>query len=350
MKPILNASFELPSDGWVQLVPRGEFPVRFGGRRLIQVCDQVGADGMVAAFNRAACREDFAGVLVDYDHFSDDSDHSTEAAGWIVGIQNRADGVYAKIRWTDNGEAAVRGGRFRFLSPVFLPRHCDAIANSADRIRPMEVDRAALTNDPNMRTIRPISNRAGLDPETEPADPGEQTPGNTGREESEMDYKAQLLALLGLAPEATDEEITAAIEAKQTAAAEMEAETAKLENRAATAEHELAELRRADLEKQVDADLAANAGKIQNRDMWRERLLADREGTLKLLADIPEPAQKVFNRRDASHPERELGADRDAQAKDAAAAKIRNRAHELQATHPRASFSARYKMAEEELA
>ena len=86
MNVILNRNFELPSDGWYQLAPLGEFP--HGGAGINQVIDADACTRMVAAFENARSQsENFPGLLIDFDHFSLDSEKHSEAAGWITDLK-----------------------------------------------------------------------------------------------------------------------------------------------------------------------------------------------------------------------------------------------------------------------
>ena len=66
--------------------------------------DELAADAEAAAAGSA-----WGGLLVDFDHSSLDEDRSTEAAGWADALAARADGLWARIRWTDSGLAAITG-------------------------------------------------------------------------------------------------------------------------------------------------------------------------------------------------------------------------------------------------
>lgn len=153
---LTNRQFKLPADGWFHIVPLGEYPVRSGDRELIQVVDRQGAQAMVANFNRSRQQPNFTGLLVDYDHFSDDLDKSIEAAGWLEEIENRASGVWGRIAFSDSGRAAIEGGRYRHVSPVFSMETCDKLGNN--RLRPTQLVKVAVTNDPNMKGMVPLSN------------------------------------------------------------------------------------------------------------------------------------------------------------------------------------------------
>lgn len=121
-----------------------------------------------------------------------------------------------------------------------------------------------------------------------------------------MDFKAELLALLGLNADATDEAIASACAARKTevanrAALQIERDT--LANRVTELETWKTGRERLDLETQVETDLTLHAGKIANRDQWKAALLANRAETIKLLEALPAPSQQLLNRRDAKQPQ-----------------------------------------------
>jgi hypothetical protein len=155
MIPLLSKDFTLPADGWYQLTPEGEFLHKPTG--ILQVVDTAACEAIVSDFTARAAAPDFGGVLVDYDHFSMDPERPSEAAGWIMETQHRpGSGVWARIRWTDEGEKAVTGGRYRYMSPVWMPADCETLA--PDKLRPLRLKNAALTNAPNIVGAAPLSN------------------------------------------------------------------------------------------------------------------------------------------------------------------------------------------------
>ncbi|HUC86095.1 MAG TPA: phage protease, partial [Candidatus Acidoferrales bacterium] len=108
---ILNRDFQHPADGWYQLEAVGEHPHH--GTGLVQVIDEAACQSIVRHFNADAAagtlrhgRE----LLIDHEHFSDQSDQETRAYGWLQELQHRLDGIYGRIRWTSTGQAAVDGG------------------------------------------------------------------------------------------------------------------------------------------------------------------------------------------------------------------------------------------------
>jgi hypothetical protein len=149
-------SFVLAADGWVQVTPCGEFP--HAGAGVVQVIDREACDAITAEFDARRADANFPGVLVDFDHFSLDTGQSSEAAGWINELESRDTGLWARVRWSDAGLAAVQGGRFRLMSPVFPPpSQCEDLGGG--KIRPRTLVSVALTNEPNIKGGRPLANR-----------------------------------------------------------------------------------------------------------------------------------------------------------------------------------------------
>ena len=141
-------TFVLAGDGWVQVTPCGEFP--HAGAGVTQVIDREACDRIAAEFYSRKADSNFPGVLVDFDHFSLDTGQSSEAAGWITELESRDTGLWARVRWSDAGLAAVQGGRFRLMSPVFPPpSQCEDLGGG--KIRPRSLVSVALTNEPNIK-------------------------------------------------------------------------------------------------------------------------------------------------------------------------------------------------------
>ena len=156
--------FQTPADGWYQVAPMGEFAHAQAG--LTQVVDADACTAMANRFAEEAKGPNFAGLLVDFDHFSLDGEKRSEAAGWITALENRDGGLFAKIRWSDVGEEAVKGGRYRFLSPVW--NRADCVDLGGGRVRPVRLLNAAVTNDPNLKGMRPLSNSGRIANSVEP--------------------------------------------------------------------------------------------------------------------------------------------------------------------------------------
>jgi hypothetical protein len=88
-------------------------------------------------------------LAIDYEHQSFDALNSREdglrpAAGWIGGLEIRADGLWAvDVSWTDRARQLLATGEYRYFSPVIY--WTDAQANEVAGLGPV-----ALTNDPAM--------------------------------------------------------------------------------------------------------------------------------------------------------------------------------------------------------
>lgn len=131
------------------LAPIGEFPSSDGS--VVQVIDQAAVRAMANAFS--------AGdeLLIDFDHESHSSDKRTTAAGWIQNLLARSDGLFAAVKWSSDGAAAIKGGVYRYISPVWLKPDCEDLGNG--RVRPLRLYDAGLTNRPNLKGIDALSNR-----------------------------------------------------------------------------------------------------------------------------------------------------------------------------------------------
>ena len=215
-------TFQPAADGWFHIAPHGTFPHPTGA---LQVIDAEACEAMLGTFTEEARQPNFPGLLVDFDHSSHDPAQPTTAAGWISGLEHRGDGLYAQIRWSDLGHQALTGGRYRLASPVWNRAECDQwTAPAGDgrevvHLRPRRLDRLALTNDPNLPGMAPLSNRRdeGRD--------GSRLPSHEiiGREETRvptpnenMNLRTEIIQQLHLPGTAGVEEMVAALRAQTT--------------------------------------------------------------------------------------------------------------------------------------
>jgi hypothetical protein len=319
--PIVNRAGKLEA-GWYDIETAGEHLNRASG--LVQVLDNQAFDAIVNRFQQEAAGENFAGLLIDRDHFSLDADKTSESFGWLMQLRNREGHLEGRIDWSDEGDRAVKGKRFKFFSTVYDPADCEQIGTRriANRdyplIRPLRLDRLALTNDPNNKGGKPISNRTG-----KPADAGEK--------QTEPTMK-NMLKELGLAEDAPE--------------ASAIAEVQKIKNRATSAEAERDTLkieRDALLNSQVEATLEKHKGVIKNREAWAAHLKADLRGATTLLEGIAEAApalevKPITNRGTAQMPGA-TSATSQAEKESVRGAKIANRAIELRKMNSRLTRS-----------
>jgi phage I-like protein len=162
---ILNRDFLRPTDGWYALEVPGEHPNRAAD--VVQVIDETAVASIVRRFNQEAEHYEvqngvaYPGMLIDIEHFKHDAGRETRAYGWLVRMQNRNGVPYGQIRWTAIGQQAVDGGEYRFFSTEYDPKDLVVLNGTRpSRVRPMRLDGLTLTNEPNNRGGKPITNRS----------------------------------------------------------------------------------------------------------------------------------------------------------------------------------------------
>jgi phage I-like protein len=203
----------------VQLSPFGEFELRDGGKRsgTVQHCTREAFEAMVANWKAAGSPE----VLVDVDHASA-TGVSTEAAAWARNLRVEDEGLCADFELTPRGRELVEGRRYRFVSPGWT---------LSEDGTPLALCSVALTNRPNL-PVKPVVNADGTGGR-DPDDPNNERSGgapspsgqNHTKGNPEMDPK-KIAAALGLPETATEEEVLAAIKAKDDTIAQAAAEAA----------------------------------------------------------------------------------------------------------------------------
>jgi len=307
---ILNREFQHPADGWYQIESLGEHPNRAAG--VVQVIDVEAARTIVNRFNAdaaAAALHHGSELLIDHEHFSDQKNQESRAYGWLQELQNRADGIYGRVRWSATGKAAVDGGDYRFFSTEYDPKDLAVLKSgitnrkSEVRARPLRLAGLSLTNMPNNRGQKPITNRA------EPGGSADSKPTN-----KRSDMKS-IAAQLGLSAEASEDAILAEVTKlhnratsaeSQIAALTTERDTLKTET--GTIKNRVTELETANttlLGEQIDADLDAAGIKDETvKNRWKPVLgtLKNRAERQTFLADLAPEKQNLTNRASATVP------------------------------------------------
>jgi phage I-like protein len=253
---------------WCQLCPFGEFPVRVSlpdgsTKEIVQICD-------IAAFNKLLSTFT-PEKLIDFEHRSDSPaiDSDTTASGWIQELKiDPENGLMCLNKLTDLGAADLANRRRRFLSPVWL---LDADG------RPCELRKAALTNTPNIRAMRPVLNKS---PAEAAGQPKERNPA--------MDITTIALAL-GLPETATAEEVTAAAKTAKAAA-----------DKSAALEARVAELEKQQLGSEADQVCAENKGRIGDPVKFKALYVSNKAFALAALETMPKPT--IANKADAQTP------------------------------------------------
>lgn len=223
-----------------------------------------------------------------------DQDHAfakgmnAPAAGWFVkGSAELTDGgLFADVEWTADGAADVRARRYRFISPEFSfsSRQNDGKVEKVPCLAA-----ASMTNRPFFTEMEPIAAEDETEIGAEGVDDNE---GGNG-----MNLTAELAETLGIAADASEDEVAEAIANLSAANVDL---TQKLE-KAPTAEAMQTLL--ADAQKGVEAskkldlmerDAAIDKAVERNaiveaqRSHYESFWALDAEGTAKLIAEMPD--------------------------------------------------------------
>jgi phage I-like protein len=161
---------------WVHLLPAGTFQGR-DGRGPYKLDNPQAV--ITASRERAGKRL----MPIDYNHAIDiaaPSGKPSPAAGWIKGLQARADGIWGLVDWTPRASEQVAQREYRYLSPVFHHTSDGTIQTLL---------RASLTNNPNLDQLTALASM----------------------ETTEMDKLPELRQLLGLPDDASIDDILAKI-------------------------------------------------------------------------------------------------------------------------------------------
>lgn len=196
---IAALSFAVTGAAEVQLTPDGTFRAADGRPN--------GLPGFVltpdvAARLVARLRARANDIVVDYEHQTINAEQNGKpapAAGWIdpQSIEYRpGSGLYASVRWTPAAGAHIKADEYRYLSPV--------LAYHPQTGELLNILHVALTNFPAVDGMTAVE---ALRARFTPNQPDQHEPEDT------LVKREQLIALLGLAAEATDEQITAALKA-----------------------------------------------------------------------------------------------------------------------------------------
>lgn len=171
----------------IKILPYGDVKSRKGPFRV----DKESYDCMFKYFTERGLD-----LVIDYEHQTLEGVQAP-AAGWIKNLSYKVnDGIYATVEWTEKAKEYLKNKEYRYLSPVILKRKEDGKA--------VQLHSVGLTNTPAIDGMEAIINK--LD------DGGK-----------EMDLK-QIALALGLAEDATIEQIVEAIKALITNAEAMKDE------------------------------------------------------------------------------------------------------------------------------
>ncbi|HTN30678.1 MAG TPA: phage protease [Pseudomonas sp.] len=191
--------------GMTRLIPAGTFNAPRGALEGAGpwFLDEAAARPII---KRAAARS--TDIVIDYEHqtlLSEQNGEPAPASGWIdrTSLEWREDGLYGRVDWKARAKAAIDADEYRYLSPVFP---YDPKTGTV-----LDLLHVGLTNNPAIDTAIPALAAARLGS-------GAYDPTH----EEDTVNREDLIKLLGLSADATDEQITAAINALIKAKADAE--------------------------------------------------------------------------------------------------------------------------------
>lgn len=270
---ILPKSVEGGEEIEVLVSPLGTFPHPDGE----QLCTREAFDALVEKWRADGEPE----ILVDFDHASE-TGGATEAAAWATALRSDEDGLHATFRMTDKGAEALSATRYRYLSPAW---YVD------EEGHPTELSTIALTNRPNLPVPRLLNRKPA-----EPAQNAEAGETITAPQEAEAENKPEegettepqkndmdkIREMLGLAAEATDEEVLAAVDALRAERDQLRSEKEQME----------AAAKEAALDAEAEEFVEGRKEFVADRDACKNAYKRDPEGTRALFNALaaPKPA------------------------------------------------------------
>jgi phage I-like protein len=266
---VLNRQFDPDSTNFTHLIPFGEHPgvaeTPEGRVPIVQVFDSESHRRILEAYNSAAAKPGWTGLLVDREHLSHDPKGDSSAYAWIKApLAVRPDGIYGILDQTDLGREVIANRRYKRLSPVLS---LERIAGN--KYRPVELIDVGLTNKAVLTSLNPILNRAG-------------------QQHEEVHMLDKLRTLLGKA-DATEGEIPDLVVALQT--------------RATAAETQLNALKAESLNRAADEFVTLHKAVIKDPAKVKALFVANRQQAEELIAALnPTPTQIALNRADAHAP------------------------------------------------
>lgn len=189
-------SIEQSENGWCQLLPAGYFKAVDGRPFDVEgghwFLDEETAQLLIAGLKARANP-----MVIDYEHqtlLADTNGKEAPASGWFQEAEWRESGLWIKPEWTARASEFIEGKEYRFLSAVF--------PYNTQTGKPISLHSAALTNTPGLDGLNSVALR--LHQINKPSE----------KEDSLMDRKL-LIKQLGLADDATDDQIKAALKQLQ---------------------------------------------------------------------------------------------------------------------------------------
>lgn len=303
--PIAQCAVDLVAAGtpvpeWLHIMPAGTFK-GIDGRGPFTLANAAAVIVASMANGRIPLDENHATLL------ATKTGAPSPARGWIVEMQARADGIWARVEWNDAGTALMTERAYRSLSPVFSHDKGGTV---------LSILSVALTNNPALPELTalfthskpengmdPVQFRAALGlPET--ADEAAILAAVTTLAETARGQTAAMTAIATAvgAPEATQAAIVTALTARQGDQVSIATLTATITGLETRIQQMTAEQSRRDAT--VFVDQAIRDGKPINplRDHYIARFTADPEAVRKEIAALPSIHDGGIKPREAVDP------------------------------------------------
>jgi len=137
-------------DNWVLIAPYGQFPNNIGGKRIIQCFTKQDAEDICNEFDSTTSMGVKAMGLPWYIGHPDHPDFKaqykdTSAKGRIKELEARPDGLYANVKWNDEGKLLINSESFHGHSIAWRMKP-DAMGNW----HPFSLKSVGFTNEPNI--------------------------------------------------------------------------------------------------------------------------------------------------------------------------------------------------------
>jgi phage I-like protein len=171
------------ADGvWIQLIPAGTFSGR-DGRGPYHAGDEKSIQTIADLTRRYHGSTE---IVIDYEHQTKNAlqnGRPAPAAGWVKEVEARKEGLFGRVEWTAAAASAIRAREYRYLSPVYFHGKDGKI---------FALQNAALTNAPNL-VMAEVSAHSIF------------------QQAHEEETMKQILAALGLAEGASENDVLVAI-------------------------------------------------------------------------------------------------------------------------------------------
>ncbi len=179
---------------WVHLLPASGTVKGRDGREW----ELVDPGGIILAF-----QSNGADLPVDYEHQNENPAAKLKgpvpAAGWIKELRADANGIWGRVEWTATAAAMIGRKEYRYISPTLVYH--------AKSRQIMSLKGAGLVHSPNLYLTALASQEDTMTPTPPPAKGDNGQPGRAA-------FAAMIAKMLGLPPEATEDELMAALKAK----------------------------------------------------------------------------------------------------------------------------------------